>query len=333
MAANLTAQYRRAENAYRRAQTPDDELRCLEQMLRELPKHKGTDRIQADLKQKISVAKKLVQSLGSAKKKSTGLRVPRQGAGRVVLIGPPNSGRSQFIATSSRANPVVGNYPFTTNEISPSMMPYEDLFIQLIDSPPITADFLDNDLLGIIRGADLVLLFCDLANDDGWQDCEIVMSRLSSTRTRLARETYLSQDDIGLAFTRAFLVYNKCDADDAELRLSFFREAQSTKGQMLEEFEISSITSKGIDDLKQAIFEALDVVRVYTKAPSAKEPDYEKPFTLKAGSNLADVAAMIHADVAANLKTARVWGSTVHDGSIVRPDYVIQDKDVVEIRT
>ena len=91
MPANLTQQYKKAEAAYRQASSPEEELTCLQEMLRELPKHKGTDKLQAELKQKISRAKLDVQKGGSGTKRAA-LRIPRQGAGRVVLIGGPNSG-------------------------------------------------------------------------------------------------------------------------------------------------------------------------------------------------------------------------------------------------
>ncbi|GAF93342.1 unnamed protein product, partial [marine sediment metagenome] len=167
MAANLTQQYHKAEEQYRQAATPDEELRCLEVMLRELPKHKGTDKLQAELKQKISHARKESESEAKAGKKSHRTRIPRQGAGRAVLVGGPNAGKSALLAALTRATPEVAPYPFTTRESSPGMMPWEDVQVQLIDTPPVTADACDPTLVGLIRGADLVLLVADIGNDEG----------------------------------------------------------------------------------------------------------------------------------------------------------------------
>ena len=157
MPANLTPQYKKAEAEYRHAQTPEDELRCLELMLREIPKHKGTDKLQAELKAKISKVKHEVEHHKKTGKKGYhGPVIQRQGAGRATIIGGPNAGKSQLLAKLTRATPEVAPYPFTTREPQPGMMPWEDVTVQLIDTPPITSDVLDPSILGLIRGSDLV---------------------------------------------------------------------------------------------------------------------------------------------------------------------------------
>ena len=233
MPANLTQQYHKAEQEYRRASTPDEELRCLQVMLRELPKHKGTDKLQADLKQRISKAKSEAESAKSAKK-GHGVRIPRQGAGRVILLGGPNAGKSQLMTAITRAKPEVAEYPFTTREPIPGMMPWEDIQIQLIDTPPITADFLEPYVQGLIRGSELALLLVDLGADDGIELCQELWDRLNSTKTRLGRESYLDQEDIGQSYTRCFLVPNKIDADEASDRLEMLHELIDLE---LEEFD------------------------------------------------------------------------------------------------
>ena len=166
MPANLTPQYHKAEQAYRNASTPQEEIECLEIMLREIPKHKGTDKLQADLKQKIARLKKDAAHAKPSGKRS-GFRLPKQGAGRVVLIGAPNSGKSQLLASLTRAQPAIGDYPFTTREPLPGMMAWEDIAIQLVDTPPITPDILDPQVQGLIRSSDIVALMIDLGSDDG----------------------------------------------------------------------------------------------------------------------------------------------------------------------
>jgi ribosome-interacting GTPase 1 len=332
MPANLTPQYKKAEEEYRRAQTPEDELRCLEHMLREIPKHKGTDKLQAELKAKISKAKAEVEHHKKAGKKGHhGPHIQRQGAGRATIIGGPNAGKSQLLTRLTRATPEVAPYPFTTREPQPGMMPWEDVTVQLIDTPPITADVFDPTILGLIRGSELVLLMADVGNDDGIEALPPVLEQLGQTKTRLANETYLDEEDIGLSFTRAFLVLNKVDLPGIEERIALLKEICPLD---FREFRISAEHGIGLEELRNAIYESLDVVRVYTKLPTKKEADFDKPFTLKRGGTLLDVAELVHRDLAATFKYARVWStSLVAPGTQMKGDYVVHDKDVVEIHS
>jgi uncharacterized protein len=223
----------------------------------------------------------------------------------------------------------VAPYPFTTREPQPGMMPWEDVMVQLIDTPPITADFLDPNLLGLIRGSDVALLMFDAGSDDGIDGLTPVLDRLNQTKTRLAKESYLDEEDVGLSFTQAFLVHNKIDLPGADERIALLKEFCPLD---FRELRISAEHGAGLEELRGAIYEALDVVRVYTKLPTKKEADYDKPFTLKRGGTLLDVAELVHRDIAANFKYARVWSAAVlAPGTQMKGDYVVHDKDVVEI--
>jgi ribosome-interacting GTPase 1 len=209
------------------------------------------------------------------------------------------------------------------------MMPWEDVQVQLIDTPPITADVFDSNLLGLIRGSDLALLMFDAGADDGIDAFTPVIDRLKQTKTRLAKESYLDEEDVGLSFTQTFLVHNKIDLPGGEERIALLKEFCPLD---FREFRTSAEHGTGLEDLRNAIYEALDVVRVYTKLPTKKEADYDKPFTLKRGGTLLEVAELVHRDLASNFKYARVWGSAVlAPGTQMKGDYVIHDKDVVEI--
>lgn len=331
MANNLTPQYRKAEEAYRRATTVEEELRWLEVMFREMPKHKASEKLQSEIKQKISRTKKELEGerKAAAKKPPPGVHIPRQGAGTVVLIGGPNAGKSQLLAALTAARPEVAPYPFTTRTPQPGMMPWEDVAVQLIDTPPITADFLEPSLLGLIRGAELVLLLVDLGSDDGIEQLQEVLARLQATKTRLGKTTQLDEEDIGLSLTQTLLVPNKIDLDEAPLRLELLHELCPLE---FDELVISAERGDRLDDLRSAIYRAVDVVRVYTKSLTAK-PDMTRPYTLRRGSTLLDAAELVHADFAENLKFARVWGSQVHDASVIKADYVLNDRDVIELHT
>ena len=328
MPANLTPQYLKAEEEYRRATTLEEELQCLQVMLKEIPKHKGTDHLQAELKAKIAKLKRELVTEKSTGKKGHGFRIPRQGAGTAILLGAPNAGKSQLIARLTRATPEVAPYPFTTTVSAPAMMPWEDVAVQLIDTPPITADYMDSHLHGLIRAADLALLLIDLASDNGIELTQDVLDHLSQTRTRLAAQSSLDEQDVGLSYTRTFVVPNKIDAPGAAERLDLLHELLPLD---FSEYVISAAHGTGLEALREAIYRSLDMVRIYSKLPSAKEPDRDRPFTVRRGSTLLEMAGLVHKDFLAGLKFARVWGSAVHDGTQVKGDYVLHDKDVVEL--
>ncbi|MCA9195125.1 MAG: 50S ribosome-binding GTPase [Planctomycetales bacterium] len=326
MPANLTPQYHKAEAAYRQAESPQEELDCLQLMLREIPKHKGTDKLQAELKAKIAKVKADLQKPTASGTKQT--KIPKQGAGRIVLIGAPNTGKSQLLASLTRAQPEIAPYPFTTQSPLPGMMLYEDCPFQLLDMPPVTADFMDLSTFGLVRGADLVLLVIDLGSDNVIEDTQAVLQRFEESKTRLGRETALDEEDVGVSYTQTLVLLNKVDLPDAAERL-----------QLLDEFlplpfdrvQVSASTGIGLDEVRQQSFERLEIVRVYTKHPKQKDPDLSKPFTIRRGDTLVEVAQHVHNEMADKLRTARVWGSTVHPGTVVKPDYQPMDKDIVEL--
>ncbi len=265
MPANLTPQYHRAEAAYRQAETPQEELDCLQHMLRELPKHKGTDKLQADLKSKIARIKADVQK--QASQPPTGksaAKVPKQGAGRVLLLGAPNSGKSQLLAALTRAQPEIAPYPFTTQTPMPGMMLFEDCPFQVIDLPPVTADYLDPATIGLVRGADLVLFVVDLASDEVLEDTQAVLDRFQAGKTRLGQETMLDDEDIGVSYTRTTLLLNKIDDPGAHERLQLLDEFLELP---FERIEVGATMGTGLDEPRKHVFERLQIVRVYTKHP------------------------------------------------------------------
>ena len=328
MATNLTPQYHKAEEQYRRATTTEEELKWLEVMLREMPKHKASEKLQSELKQKISRTKKDLETERKSGAKGHSVRLPRQGAGTAVLLGGPNAGKSRLLAALTRATPDVAPYPFTTRTPLPGMMPWHDVMVQLIDTPPITEDFLEPYLQGMIRGADVALLLVDLGSDEGIEQCQAVLDKLAGTKTRLARSSHLDDEDVGLSYTQTLVVPNKIDDPDAAQRLEMFHELCPLD---FTEHVISAEHGTGLEPLKDAIFQALDVIRVYTKLPKAKDPDYERPFTVRRGSTLLDMAGLVHKDFIEQLKFARIWGTGVHDASVVKGDHVLHDRDVVEL--
>jgi ribosome-interacting GTPase 1 len=328
MPANLTPQYLEAESEYRKAQTTEERLECLQRMWKELPKHKGTDKLQAELKQKISEAKKeLDHERKSPKKGGVSYKIPRQGAGQIILLGAPNAGKSQVLARLTRATPEVAPYPFTTREPHAGMMDWEDARVQLVDTPPITADFLEPYVGSLIRGADAVLLLVDLADDDGPFAAETILEKLAAVKTVLTGEPPAEPQDYSIHFARTILGANKCDDSGANDRLEIVREMFGSR------FPIQVFSAEhgtGLEELRTALYKFLNVIRVYTKEPG-KHADKSAPFTVPIGSTVLDFAGRVHKDFTAGLKNARIWGAGVFDGQPVGREHVLHDKDVVEL--
>jgi ribosome-interacting GTPase 1 len=323
MPANLTPQYLEAERNYRTAKTPLEKIAFLEEMLSVMPKHKGTDHLRADIRTKIA---KLTQSLD--KKTATqraSMIIEKVGAGQVAVVGPPNSGKSQIVASLTKAAPVVAAYPFTTQNAIPGMMKYENIQVQLIDLPPLSEPAPEWWVMNIIRRADALLIVVDAA-EDPLSQTELVLTRLREKKLALWPDPEKSEEEVAFTYKKALLVCNKQDLDPDKVCLRLLEEEY---GEHLPVIGITAIGSD-LEDLRTAVFRLLDVIRVYTKAPGDK-PDYDDPIVLKSGSNLEDAAAGVHKDFARNLKYARIWGSGKHDGVMARRDHVMQDGDVIEL--
>ncbi len=338
MAVNLTPQYLEAEAEYKRAQTAEERLECLKRMWALVPKHKASEKLQAELKTKLSQAREEVeQERKSPKKGGVSHKIPKQGAGQVILVGGPNGGKSRLLTRLTRATPEVAPYPFTTREPHAGMMEWEDVRVQLIDTPPITADYLEGYLSSMVRAADAALLVIDLGDDDGPLAAESVVERLAQVKTILTGQPTDApphppqigggEGGASLHHTKTMLVANKLDLPGAAERLEMVRELFGDR------FPIQALDAEsgnGLEELRTAIYRLLDVIRVYSKKPG-KPPDMTSPFTCKAGSTVLQFAETVHRDFADKLKSARIWGTGVFDGQTVTRDHVLHDKDVVEL--
>ena len=326
MAANLTIKYYLAEEQYRRAQTCEERLRRLEFMLQVIPKHKGTDHLQAAIRARIKDARSEVQAERDAPKQGRAFRIPRQGAGTIVVIGAPNSGKSRIVAELTNAAPEVAEYPYTTREPFPAMMTCNDVLIQLVDTPPVSQTPIEPYLVNYVRTADLVVLAFDGSSDDAPEETLNVIQQLDARKTLLSDETGYDGDFSNLR-VKALLVVTRADDADSELRVSFLDEISPRKLPTLcVELQNRSLC----DSLRRTIYESLDLIRVYTKAPG-KPAVYEAPFAIPAGSTVEALAERVHDDFVERLRFAKVWGEGGHDGQQVGRDHVLNDGDMVEL--
>jgi uncharacterized protein len=317
MPANLTPQYLEAEKRFKQAQSVQEKVAALEEMMATIPKHKGTEKLQADLRKKMSALRKEAEHSKKGGRRET-FAVEREGARQIALVGAPNSGKSQLVKALTHATPEVADYPYTTRHPIPGMLLFENVRLQLIDLPAISPEYTESWVAQVIRNADAVLWVVDLSDDD-------VLDRLEETRN------FLANAHTNLDTMKVLMVGNKKDVEAAPEREAIVRELYEGRFPMT---TISAAASsfEEIEQFKRVVYDFLDVVRVYTKAPG-KKPDFDDPYVVDRGSTVLQVAEKVHRDFVNNLKYARIWGAGKADGIMVPRDFVISEGDVLELHT
>ena len=322
MPANLPPQYFDAEKKFRMAKTAPEKIAALEEMLAIMPKHKGTDHLRAELRSRIA---KLTQSMDkkSAVHRATML-IEKEGAAQIVVIGLPNAGKSQLISSVTNASPSVADYPFTTTTATPGMMEFENIKIQLIDTPPFVPQAIEFWMPNMLRRADALLIVVDLS-DEPLAQMEAIIEQLKKMHIGIGME--VEEEEYIINQQKALVIGNKLDHPTARQNYEALRNKY---GKNLPIAAISATEGTGLDEFKNETFRLLDIIRVYTKAPSQK-PDLNDPIILPRGSTMDDAAAEVHKDFRARLKFARIWGSGKHDGVRVKRDHILQDGDIIEL--
>ncbi len=331
MPVNQSPEYTKAELKYRAASTPADKLAALEEMFRLVPKHKGSEKLQSQLKQRIKVAR---QELHQPRSRSgVGHRdpfaVPKQGAGQVALLGAANVGKSAIVHALTDAKVEVAEFPYSTHTAVPGMAKHEDVPIQLVDMPPVMDGNAQPGMVGAYRLADVILLVVDLAAIGLLDQYEQPLGLLMERKMRPVPGPGLESDEQeSEAEPKCVLVAaNKHDLPGAA---DNFEGLQELCGGDLKMIPVSAETGEGLDAMMAELFGMLRVIRIYAKKPG-KPVDYKEPFILQKGGDVAELASHVHRELADKLKTARVWGTGVHDGQQVHHSHVLTDKDVVEL--
>lgn len=330
MAVNQSPMYQKAEERYRSAVTADEKLAALEEMLRLVPKHKGSEKLQAQLKQKIKSAREDSQK---AHRPGGGGRdpfaIPKQGAGQVVLLGAANVGKSSIVGTLTEAKVEIADFPFSTHGPVPGMAKHEDVPIQLVDLPPVMDGHAPPGMMNFCRVSDAILLVLDLSALDLLDQYQMPLAMLAEKSMRPVSRSILEFDDDEQAALpkRLLVAANKCDTPGATDNFEGLKELCGTELMML---PVSARTGEGLPAMMATLFDLLNVIRIYPKKPG-KPVDYKEPFILTKGATVQDLAYHVHRELAEGLKTARIWGGGVHDGQQVHHTHVLTDKNVVEL--
>ena len=339
MPANLTPEYKAAEAAFRNSRDPRERLEHLREMLRVIPKHKGTEHLQGDIKRRIKeLSEELERPKKSGARGGPPLVIQPEGAAQIALLGPPNTGKSSLHARLTGSGAQAAPYPFTTQYPEPGMMPYEDIRFQLVDLPAVSPEHPVSWLASSLQTADASLLVVDLGDPGCIERIAALRVVLREKRVRLterwepegepAREAAENDEDPFALRLPAVLLANKADLlAGVDTELQAFLELT---GIRYPAFAVSASTGLGLGEIGPLVFCQLGIVRVYTKLPG-RPPDRDRPFTLRRGQTVEDVARLVHKDLARSLKYARVWGKSGFDGQHVGREHPMADGDVVEL--
>lgn len=316
MPANLPPDYYEEEKKLRQAKTIDEKINIIENMLAIIPHHKGTDKLIGSLRAKVAKLKEEKERKPQTTKKSDSLyNIKKDGAGQVLFIGFPNAGKSSVVSALSGEPVEVADYPYTTRALQQRMMRYEDIQIQLVDTPALGDDNIGMWFGNMVRKADCIAITIGLSNALD-VEYELIMEELKPHMPYLQKST-----------NHFLIVINKLDLVEYLNYLEEFEKQMENKHKII---PVSAKNDVNIHQLKKTIFDSLEIIRVYSKIPG-KKPDLDVPFVLKKGSNLLDCAGKIHKDFVEKLKYAKVWRKGKLEGMMVSRDFILEDKDIVEI--
>jgi small GTP-binding protein len=303
MPANLPPQFFELQRKLNQTKDIQGKIEILQEMLAICPKHKGTERVQEEIKKKIA---KLKRTEPKKIKREEIYFVRKEGAGQVLILGPPNSGKTSLINLLCNTNFKVANYPFTTQLPTPGMLKYENVLIQIVDTPPITRDFKPGWLKNLARQADSILVLTDLENDPENQLKEI---------EEILNEWKIEKEKI-------FFVGNKIDSEKGKENFEKLKK-------IFDIFGISTKEKIGIEELKRKIFESLKIIRVYPKEPR-KEVDFENPFVLRRGTKLIDFVKEINEEWVERFRGGKLYEKDLKSFKIVGKYYELKDGDIIE---
>jgi len=327
MPANLTPQYMNAEKKYKEARTDRERLQALKEMLATIPKHKGTDKLQADIKRRIARLREEMQHGGKGSKHQFRFHVDKEGLPQLVLVGLPNVGKSQLLAALTNATPEIASYPYTTRMYLPGVMTYLNYQIQIVDLPAISDEYMEFWVPEIIKHANGVLLVIDLNRDDPLEQLELSLQILEQHRIILTKDEFKADPYQPETYLPGLIIANKGDGASAPDNWQVLQELYENKYSLC---PVSASTGTNLEELKRLCIDLLGIIRVYSKPPG-KAPNRDKPFIMKRGETLLDFARLVHHDFAENLKFARVWGAAKFNGQRIKADYVLNDEDIIEL--
>jgi len=316
MPANLPPDYFEEEKKLRHAKTIDEKIEIVERMLAIMPHHKGTDKLIAAHRAKIAKLKEERDRRPQSQKKGDTLwNVKKEGAGQVLFIGFPNGGKSSLVSNLTGEELEIADYPFTTRHLLMRMMRFEDIMIQLVDTTAIGDENTHMWFGNMTRKADVIVFVIGLS-DSLDTEFELIMEEVKRYNPGF------DQDNSNIV-----IVINKIDFTEYAKNLEEF---ESIVGRRYKVVPVSVKNDVNLYYLKEILFKTLGIIRLYSKLPG-KKADLEVPFILYKGSTVKNAAERIHKDFVSKLRYAKLWREGSLSGMMVSKDFVLEDKDVIEL--
>ncbi len=327
MPANLPPHYYELEREFKKESDPREKLRLAKELFALMPKHKGTDKLQAEMKAKISALNKQIQGGGKkhgARQVDPFSHIDKEGAAQILLIGPPNSGKSTMLDYLTNAEPMIADYPYSTTKPLAGMMLYDTVQYQLIDTPPISEELFDTFMPSLLREGDIIVVVVDVSTPGFEVRLKTMFDRLEEKRIILTSKPPEETDDPRFAYKKTLIAGHKY-MDDGLPGLEKLKRLYS---------DFTIIPTSILDDdsiiaFQSTIFDSLGIIRVYTKKVG-HDPEFVDPIILPIGGTVEEAAFSLHKDFAHKMQFAKVWGDGKHEGQRVKNSFVLSDKDIIE---
>ena len=308
MPINATTEYYLAEKKFLEAATPEEKLRCLEDMLSKAPSHKGAESLRSGIKQKISKYKTQLDKQKARGKGGHSFAIKKEGAATICILGVVNCGKSTLLSKLTNVKSEISAVAYSTKMPKVGIFNFNGILLQVVEIPAVVEDFYKREkgplFSGIIRNCDLIVL---VLRQNPKAELEFISHELDLSNIKLNEKQGPSEV---LSYKRAIIVLNN--------NLVFLHPR----------FNVVSMSDK---DILDKIWASLGLIYVFTKSPGKKK-DYP-PVAMNRRSTVRDLALNVHKDFVKKFKFARVWGKSAKfdSGQMVGLSHNLAQGDVIEI--
>ena len=346
MPVNAPIEYFKAEEKFRSAKTREEKIKALEEMIRLLPKHKGSENLLRDLRKRLAKLRAQKEVKVTAKPKFI---IKKEGAAQVCLVGFTNSGKSTILKSLTNAKVEIASHPFTTTEPKVGMMNYEDVQIQLVEIPST----FDKDVMNIVRNCDGIVFLIDGTKDEKKQ-MEKLLEMMRKNKIKInekPKKIKIEKRSNGIEIRGKNFLKGSIEEVREILQVSGYRncllvlQEEVSIDDIMDSLDRSLVYKNAIfivtkvkelepEKIKEKIWKLVKLVRVYVKPINKSKPE-ERPVTLPLNSTVKNLIKKLHReDLLKNFRFAKVWGKSVkHNFAKVGLDHVLADKDIVEIHS